>query len=69
MCELKTCPFCGNEAEYGYNKRDKRKINGIYYRIAEVRCTRCTASVHQAGQTTEFAYSAAAKMWNMRDGV
>lgn len=66
MDNLKPCPFCGGEAERGFNKRDSRKIHGIYYRVAEVRCTRCTATVHQACPTTEDAYLAAEREWNRR---
>lgn len=67
MAELKPCPFCGEEAQLYSMKQEKRKILGVYYKIATIRCTGlCTAQVSQAGPTEIRAYENAAKMWNRR---
>lgn len=65
--ELKPCPFCGEEAQLYSMKQEKRKVNGVYYKVATIRCTgMCTAQVSQAGCSENKAYENAAKMWNRR---
>ena len=67
--ELKSCPFCGGEAELYSMKRDKRKRLGIYFMIAEIRCCGvlgCTARVSQAGVDEKSAFVNAATIWNRR---
>lgn len=68
MEQLKSCPFCGCDAEvrtgYATTKHDKTKEVPVY---VYVRCNRCLC------QTTEFmtrnnknAYGDAIKAWNRR---
>ena len=67
--ELKPCPFCGGEATLYSMKRDKKKVFGIYYMIAEIRCNGilgCTARVSQAGCDENKAFENAAGIWNRR---
>lgn len=68
MSELKPCPFCGGVQDY-YTirfKNDKRKVNGIYYKICTIKCAKCTATISQAGPTNERAEENAIKVWNRR---
>jgi len=71
MEELKPCPFCGNPMDsvprytLSYN-REKKKRNGIYYRICTMKCERCTCSVSQAGATFEQAKDHVFAAWNRR---
>lgn len=66
--DLPKCPFCGGEAELYSMKQDKRKIHGVHYKIATIRCTAwdCNANVSQAGVDEEKAFENAAKLWNRR---
>lgn len=53
MTELKPCPFCGGEAEYGANS-----VQGYEY----VRCASCKARTWSCYETKEQA----AQAWNTR---
>ena len=64
--KLKPCPFCGGEAELYSMKRDKRKVLGIYYMIATIKCKSCPAKIEVAGQDSDRAFKNAAKVWNRR---
>lgn len=66
--KLKPCPFCGGEAELYSMKRDKRKVLGIYYMIATIKCKRCPAKIEVAGQDNDRAFKNAAELWNRRAG-
>lgn len=66
--KLKPCPFCGGEAELYSMKRDKRKVLGIYYKVATIKCKRCPAKIEVAGQDNDRAFKNAAKLWNRRAG-
>lgn len=68
MEKLKPCPFCGGEQEY-YTRRfknDKRKVNGIYYKICTIKCAECTVTISSAGFTKERAEENAIQTWNRR---
>lgn len=52
--ELKTCPFCGGEAE----------IIGAYNKFYQVVCQKCEGSIDRFFDTPEEA----AKAWNRRAG-
>lgn len=63
------CPFCGNDDETRFSyrfKRDKRKVNGIYYQICTMTCEKCGASVSQAGPTKYEAEENMWRLWNRR---
>jgi len=69
IVELKPCPFCGNIDDMRFTvrfKNDRRKVNGIYYKLCTLSCDCCTASVRQAGPTEEKAYINTVKLWNRR---
>ena len=67
MIELKPCPHCGNKDKFSYRfKNDRRKVNGVYYKICTIECRGCTASIRQAGPTKELAEAYAVSQWNMR---
>ena len=69
MRQIRECPFCGNDDDMRFTvrfKRDRKKVNGIYYRLCTLSCDCCTASVRQAGPTDEIAYEYTVQLWNGR---
>ena len=53
MCD-EDCVYCG------------KKVLGIYYKIATIKCKRCPAKIEVAGQDNDRAFKNAAKVWNRR---
>lgn len=68
MMELKPCPFCGStEERYTFSfKNDRKKVNGVYYKLCTIKCGGCTATITQAGFTKERAEENAIRQWNRR---
>ena len=69
MTEIKPCPFCGNDDDRRFTFRfanDRRKVNGIYYRICTMRCDGCGVTLRQAGPDDERAEENVRRWWNRR---
>lgn len=59
MAEMKSCPFCGGEAEISTNTRI---IKGKHHPIYWVKCCECGAKVPRYNRTAEEAID----IWNRR---